>query len=252
MTENISNIVALIVAIIGAGTTIYNVFFKGEYGRKQKYYSSLLQPFVVAYKKNPEISAAAFAAGKATREDDNIPKYVFYLIDATQAQDNDICVQPEPQSQATNNVCETVQNQDETLRKVLIEDYISLYPNSRSKVRSFFDIALILLHYVTIVFVFVLMFVSSLLMVRSVLSLITYPFSDTLEIIKIGDLEFKAWQWSLMELLMGLLSPLMGVLLVRYTEWCNDDMYATTKKRVTKLIKKRVQTYTKNHSKYIL
>lgn len=43
--DAISKTVALVVTTIGAGTAIYNTFFKGAHARKQAYYDSLLKPF---------------------------------------------------------------------------------------------------------------------------------------------------------------------------------------------------------------
>ena len=54
MLDIVSKIVALIVAIIGAITTIFNVFFKGEQKRKEGYYTKLLKPFAIAYKRDPK------------------------------------------------------------------------------------------------------------------------------------------------------------------------------------------------------
>ena len=81
MLDIVSKIVALIVAIIGAITTIFNVFFKGEQKRKEGYYTKLLKPFAIAYKRDPNINAIDFVKHKVTPEDDEIPKYVFYLLD---------------------------------------------------------------------------------------------------------------------------------------------------------------------------
>ena len=71
----------------------------------------MLKPFVVAYKINLDINITSFVYSKVDRSNDNIPKYVFYLIDKCQKEDEieDKCID----------------NQN-ILKKVLIHDYFNL------------------------------------------------------------------------------------------------------------------------------
>ena len=66
MLDIASKLVALIVAAVGAITTIFNVFFKGERKRKEAYYDCLLKPFAIAYKKDPNINTVAFVQSEKT------------------------------------------------------------------------------------------------------------------------------------------------------------------------------------------
>ena len=95
-------VIALAISIAGILTTIYRMVFVKRKRRQQAYYQKLLKLFIKAYHENNHINAVEFINEKVERNDDDIPKYIFYLMD---------------------------QNENIILKQVLIYDYFDLYHN---------------------------------------------------------------------------------------------------------------------------
>lgn len=74
-------VIALAISIAGILTTIYRMVFVKRKRRQQAYYQKLLKLFIKAYHENNHINAVEFINEKVERNDDDIPKYIFYLMD---------------------------------------------------------------------------------------------------------------------------------------------------------------------------
>lgn len=214
-----NEVIALVVATIGAITTIFNIFFKGERKRKQAYYDRLLRPFSVAYKKNPSIDAKEFVENNIERDDDDIPKYIFYLVDT--------------------QVCE------DDLKKVLIDDYFNLYPNEYNKKRNLFETVHKLIDYMMFLLLFLFVFFGALVMTSGFMTLITLIFKE--ETSTLSD-----WWNGIKELLIGIVISSAGLIPVKLSEWLSKDMYSVKKRYVAKAIKKKIRRYDRSFDDYVI
>ena len=229
MLDTASKIVALIVATIGAATTIFDIFFKGDRGRKQAYYDCILKPFAVAYKKDSSISAIEFVKSSVDSDNDNIPKYVFYLIDTQ--------ITPGDDSPCRQN--------DDVLKKVLIEDYLNLYPNVNNKKRNLFETVHKLLDYLMFLLLFLFVFMGALVMTSGAMTLITLFFAEMRP--SLAD----CWN-GIKEMLVGIAISLLGLIPVKLSEWLSKDMYAVKKSHIQKMINKRTRNYDRSFDDYII
>lgn len=214
-----NEIIALIVATIGATTTIFNIFFKGERRRKQAYYDRLLRPFFVAYKKNSSIDAKEFVENNVERDDDDVPKYIFYLVDTQTCEDD--------------------------LKKVMIDDYFNLYPNEYNKKRSLFQTVHKLIDYVMFLLLFLFAFFGALVITSGFMTLITLVFAEETSVL--GD-----WWNGIKELLIGAAISFAGLIPVKISEWLSEDMYSVKRKYVRKTIKRKIRRYDRCFNDYII
>lgn len=245
MLDTASKIVALVVATIGAGTTVYNIFFKDEHGRKQTYYECLLKPFVTAYKKNTDMCAIEFVKSKVERDNDNIPKYIFYLIDSQTTQSKEILMKPDAQKQLEERSNSAAQENDEKLRKVLIDDYMHLYSNEYNKKRNVFETVHKLLDYLMFLLLFLFVFYGVLMMTSGILSSASFLFTETVE-------HTSDWLQGFGDVLMGVVVSFVGLIPVKLSEWFSKDMYTVKKKRIQKIIDKKVRRYDRFLDDYVI
>ena len=225
-----SKIIALIVSAIGAGVTFYNTFFKSESKRKKKYYESLLQPFIRECDKGEAFNTAEFVKNTADRVDDNIPKYIFYLVDL---------------QTAAQNSKEKHEPTEDNLKKVLIADYLNLYPNENTKKCDFFDIIRKLFDYTLILLSFYFIFLGALIISNQCLSLVSNILTNSNAIF---DYLFS----SLKTVLLGILILFIGAFPVLLTEWLSKDIYTVKKKRIQKIISTKIKRYDKRIDEYVL
>lgn len=224
-----SKIIALIVAAIGAGVTIYNTFFKNESTRKRKYYESLLQPFIRECNKGKAFNTTEFVNNTVDRTDDNIPKYVFYLADLQIAEQKS----KEQHMQTEDN-----------LKKVLIADYLNLYPNENTKKCNFFDIIRKLFDYILILLSFYFIFLGALIISYQCLSLISNILTNLTAIFDSLFASFKT-------VVLGILIMFIGAFPVLLTEWSSKDMYTVKKKQIKKIISKKISRYDDRIDQYV-
>ena len=112
--ENVTMVIAAISAVIGVTATIYKILFRSDAKRVEKYYEEILKPFIIDYHKDRNMNVINFLDNKAERDNDVIPKYIFYLID-------------------------NGKEKSEDLKKVLLYDYIDIYPNDNNKMLRFME-----------------------------------------------------------------------------------------------------------------
>lgn len=237
MLDTASKIVALIISTIGAGTTIYKKLFNGERKRKKKYYESLLKPFIIEYRKNSTTDAIDFVISNMEGIDDAIPKYVFYLIDLHTKQIKDLS-QQETTEQPSNEF-------KEKLAKILITDYLNLYPNEHTRTCSIYELVRKLLNYLLLFLSFVSLFASAFMISSSLLSFVTCFLSETQPLR--GDLlqNFSG-------LFSGILVSVFGLILAVASDRLSEDMYTTKKKAIEKLVSKKIKRHDKRIDDYIL
>lgn len=239
MLDIASKIVALVVAAIGAVTTIFNAFFKGERKRKEAYYNCLLKPFAIAYKKDPNIDTVAFVQRRAKREDDSIPKYVFFLLDEQETAEDEIACQ-----QKGNDPKELSQNSDR-LKMVLIDDYLNLYPNEYNKKRNLFDAVHKVIDYLMFLMAFLFIIMGSFVITSGIIVLISFLFAET-------PTPAAEWWSSIKDILVGIAIAVAGLLPIKISEWLSKDMYVVEKNRINKVIEKKVKRFNNRFDKYVI
>lgn len=181
---------------------------------------------MTAYKQNTDISAVKFVKSKVTRDNDNIPKYIFHLIDLHTTQ----CREPLTQQEAQSN--NLAQQTDERLRKVLLNDYLNLYSNEYNKKQVVLETACAILNFFPFFMLFIFVFYGALMLTQAFLPLIFFLFTDSVA-------HTKHWQWSVRDILMGMGFACLSIVPLKLSEKFSRDMYTVKKKHIQKLIEKR-------------
>lgn len=253
MLDILSKVVAFIAAVIEAGRAAYNAAPKGVRGRKQTYYDKLLKPFLLEYKANKNLCTSQFVMSKVTRDDDNIPKYVFYLIDEINRKREEILALQDNKEKQEDNIDNIINNianivikeDDVKLRKVLIDDYLNLFSNEYNKKRDLFTIVQKVLGYSLFLLAFPFIFIGALLIVNELISVISCLCVE-------GGADAINWLHSLLVVLNGLVVSFIGLIPINISERLSNDMYTTKKKRILKLITQKVNRYDKHFDEYII
>lgn len=239
MLDMASKIVAFIVAAIGAATAIYNVFFRGERKRKKEYYDCLLKPFAVAYKNDPNVNTLEFVQSRAKRANDSIPKYIFFLLDAQTSAEDELV------GKQKNDADKTLDLSNDRLKKVLISDYITLYPNEHNMKWSLFDFAGKMIEYLMFLFTFLFIVVGSFVLTGGVMLLISSLLNN--------PTAYNTDCWNGIKcIVIGLVIAFSGIVPIRLSECKGGDMYSIKKRCIVKEIKKKVILYDKRFGEYVL
>lgn len=212
MIDTIQGVIAVIVAAIGALTTIYKLGFKKNRFRTKKYYKSLLRPFKIACENNSDINAIRFIKKNTKRDNDNIPAYIFYLVKI---------------------------DDGERLKKVLLYDYYAYYPNDFNKmggirnninktiVYFLWIVAHIFLLYAAtfaaVIFFFVILNVSG--KINEIVNLIRMPF------------------------IFSLISLIFSFICLFAADFCDKDIYTLKGKKLEKIINEKIKLYEKGKNK---
>lgn len=225
MLDTFKEIIAVIVAVIGVLTTIYKLGFKNNHSRTKEYYKSILNPFAVAYKENKNINSVKFIKKRAKRDNDNIPKYIFYLVD------ND--------------------KKDE-LRKVLLYDYFDFYDNDSNMMNKFARIISKGLIYVIVFLSYLFLFAGAILLVR-----IVFMFFESLPYIQKIEIEFngiimKGGLSFLWLIGMDFLFFIFYLVFMLFARFFNIDMYTFKEKRIKGMINHKIRVYDKRINKVVL
>lgn len=153
MAEQITSIAAAISAILGSIITIYKLILKNEEKRIKTYYEELLKPFVNAYHKNKNINIIKYLNKKAKRNNDAIPKYIFYQLD---------------------------KKESENLKKILLYDYSCIYPNDANKIMKFVEMFEKTLYLILFVSSFTLFIFATICLSFTLILFILYLFGSNI------------------------------------------------------------------------
>ncbi len=210
--EKVTTVIAVISAVIGVITTIYKMLLKKDVKRIERYYEEILKPFIIDYHKDENVNVIKFLDDKAERGNDAIPKYIFYLID------ND-------------------KEKSEDLKKVLLYDYIDIYPNDNNRMLRLMEMISKFWAFV----IFAISFSAFLYGVVSFLfSLILFLqfFSENMR------QAFELFGLSIICIIIfGVGIQMIGLL--------NEDMYTLKEKKIQKMIQRKIKFYDKNITKFI-
>ena len=248
MLDIVSKIVALIVAIIGAITTIFNVFFKGEQKRKEGYYTKLLKPFAIAYKRDPNINAIDFVKHKVIPEDDEIPKYVFYLLDMPDIENDNSNNQECLSDQEHINILHPNNNM---LKKVLLDDYLTLYPNECNRKRNICEVVQKMLHYLMFLLTFIFTVFGAIIFAGGVTMLISHIIMLIANLLTETNHAKDFWG-SILYIIFGIVISFLGFVPIRISERMSNDMYTVKKKQINKTIAEKVKRFDKRFKNYVI
>ena len=225
MFESIQSIIAIATSAIVLLTTIYKICFKNEISRSAAYYNKVLVPFVIKYKKKSNIKPTKFLKSVVKRNNDNIPKYIFYLME---------------------------KEDDEKLKKVLIYDYFDIYNNDDNTMTRIMRGINRAIAYFLFFISFFALFESCYCMsivVYTVLALGYQLISKEMNSLIIQT-ELKGnifWMAVIAIILFGI--SLLCVVIAREI---NVDTYTLKEKKIKRLIERRVKTYDKKKEMFVL
>lgn len=223
MWKNISSFIAIIGSLIAICTTIYKKIFKNGFKREQEYYRKVLLPYV---EKNKSGNANALheIIIQIKRTDEYIPKYIWYLIDKSQNQTDN----------ATSN---------DDLHKVLIYDYLDIYPNDDNMMGRLAGI-------VTKILTFIIIFLAFTFLVSGSLHLATMI--NNLFLVGSGKIKLSAINITNgHELLLTLVCFILYIVTICIAMFINQDRYTAKKKKIKKMVKRKVNAYDKRIKNYV-
>lgn len=219
--ENFEKLLLLVTSAIGTLTAIYKLVFKKDSKRKKVYYEKVLVPFIVAYKKNSNINSIKFLKSIADNGNDDIPKYIFWLLE---------------------------QNQKEGLKKVLLYDYFDLYKNDSNQMDWLTYYISRILEYVIFMGAYVLAFLGGAFFGLWFYSILIAIW----ESIESGNVLWSDMLNSLENILYFSVCEGLYILIIFVVKKLNRDMYTYNKKKIEKIIEKKIKRYNKKINDVVL
>ena len=210
-------VIALAISIAGILTTIYRMVFVKRKRRQQAYYQKLLKLFIKAYHENNHINAVEFINEKVERNDDDIPKYIFYLMD---------------------------QNENIILKQVLIYDYFDLYHNDGTMM--IYGMRILPQGLIYILFIVIL-----LTTIYSVFNLVMSGLTAIIKLIYAGSITEVYLKEVIMRTAKSIFIIVLDCIGLAMVYIMDDDIYTFDKKKIKKIINKKVKGYYKHMTKYI-
>ena len=231
MWENISSFIAIIGSLIAICTTIYKKIFKNGFKREQEYYKNVLQPYV-EQDKSRNANALQEIIIQIKRTDEYIPKYIWYLIDEFQNRTNNVT------NNATNNI-----TSNEDLHKVLIYDYLDIYPNDDNMMGRLAGIF-------TKILTFIIIFLAFTFLVSGSLHFATVI--NNLFLVGLGQIDLSTINITNgHELLLSLVCFGLYIATICIAMFINRDRYTTKKKKIKRMISRKVKVYDKRIKNYV-
>lgn len=222
--EGIESIVAVITAVITLVKTLTDLLGKKNRSRERKYYNCLLKPYVVM-KKDKKIKAVDFVKKRINRGNDNIPKYVFYLSD---------------------------KDREEELDKVLLYDYISLYPNGANRLNVAAEFTIRFIHGICYVAaLFFMLFGGFLLSAGLSVWIMDIGSSLFYEGVRMAFQKLILWE-NVQRIIYSSLCLLGGLLLMKVCVKNEVDRYTIEKKKIEKKIAAKLKYYDKDQGKFLI
>ena len=222
--KKMERVISVITSLIGCVTLFVKTFFGKSQKRERGYYEKVLKPYVLELSKNKKLSTLNIVKGLVDRKDDDIPKYIFYLLD---------------------------NGQEEKLNKVRICDYWSLYPNDNNTVYKVGDGFMKLWYYGLIVGAFYFMVCACLYFVNglsSVISLLNDFFQN-----KMLEGGLREGVKDVLEVFVtSAFCLVFGIGATKFSDFLNEDRYEIKTKRIIAIIEKRVKKYDKLSDEFII
>lgn len=183
----------------------------------------ILQPYISKCKKGKEFNRINFVKEILKRRDDNIPKYIFYLVDT---------------------------EKEEELHKILVYDYYCLYPNDERNCNRITDSILKVLYYVLWIIYLLFLMVGAFWFYTGVCSFLMGLFGSDMSIIFRSNILIQDRHKSIICLLVGIVFMVSGIGYAKFVNVINDDRYSLKLKKIEKRIKRGVKKYDKYAKNY--
>ena len=212
MIEEINAVVAVISTVIGLIITIYKVFLKNT-KRAERYHEDILKPFIKDYRKKKNVNVIKFLNKKAERDNDAIPKYIFYLKDKGKEKAED-------------------------LKKILLYDYSDIYPNDNNKILRLLEMISKCLVFGLFVMSFSFSIYGAVCLSFGLISLSQFFLWNNMVPLEVLGLSIICFA--------------VSMIVMQMTRVINVDMYTLNEKRIQRIIERKIKCYDKNSAKYIL
>lgn len=225
MFEGMESIIAIITSAIALITTIYKTCFKTEASRSQAYYKKILVPFVIEYKKKSDIVPTKFLKNIVKRSNDNIPKYIFFLME---------------------------QGEDEKLKKVLIYDYFDIYHNEENKMSGIIRMIYRAVAYFIFIISFIILFYSGYFMAVVFYTILFSTYQLISEELNGAIIQSGAGESIFLLAIIAIVMFGMSIFCAVIASELNVDNYTLKEKKIKRLIERRVKTYDKKMRMFVL
>lgn len=224
MLEKIIYFFAIACSCIALGTKIYKKLFTNSIKREKEYYKKVLIPYIDAYKSGNK-RALESTIIQIKRTDEDIPKYIFHLIDQLQITGN-------------NEIYNT------KLHKVFVYDYLDIYPNDDNLMTRLADTGIKLVTYVMYVLAFIFLVTACIYFSNFVSCFILGDVNNDINLFKISNTNVD-------DILSGVIYLILYLVAVGAAIFFNFDRYTADKKKIKKIIDRKIKLYDKKIENYV-
>lgn len=205
--------------------SIYKLIFKEGREREENYYQTVLKPYIFQYIKCEEIDTINVIKTKIKRNDNNVPPYVFYLVD---------------------------EGIEEDLRRVLIYDYMTIYPNDANRLGRIMEFILKIIFYLFFTLSVLSMLICTFFLSYGLLDTLSAIVNALLSVVTSKEIVLIEWNEIFATIVCGLIFEGVSVTCIKLANAYNIDRYTIKKKKIQGIIKRTLRKYEKNIDKYFL
>lgn len=214
--ETISTITSAIVSIVSVTPIIKDRIFSIK--RVRTYYKKLIIPYLNELIKNKNIDSCEFIKKQYKRTNENIPKYITYLVDI---------------------------NDNERLKKVLLYDYCFIYKNEKNNTLNFLNN-----------FKSVTTFILNLLVIATLalsgLFITMFLYLSCEEIINVFNKNPFDFKNSISYLVLSVFLFLLSLFLFNIIPNLSQDAYTLKLYDIKKRVNEKVDWYDKNYNNHFI
>lgn len=221
--EKIQVFVSVATSIVTFVTLIYNIGIKQGKSREKRYYEKVLRPFMVQWSENHEIDALLTIGNLVKREDDDVPRYVFHLVN---------------------------KKKEKKLKTVLIYDYLCFYPNDVTSINKILDSISKICYYALFITALIFFFLGIVYWEEALSGLILIGYNFIIKKEQIMDSGNVDLNMCVYLLSIGGFLILGCIVIMKLANWVNTDRYSLNKKVINSMIKRKCKRYEKNKKKY--
>ena len=161
----------------------------------------------------------------AKRDNDNIPKYVFFLMD---------------------------DGESEKLKKVLIYDYFDIYPNDSTKMNQIMSIINKSIIYIQFGLSIACIFGGAMCVVQAIINFGADIYWGVRGTVSIDNFSMSNWMLYTLQIGTGIFLWIVAVGVVTYAKYIDKDTYTVKEKKIKKMISKKIKIYDKKSKKYFI
>lgn len=210
--------ITVFTTIIGFVTLVYKLCVKKNKKREENYYKDFLKPIIAKIKSDKEIKIMEEVKTLINNidSDDNIPRYIFYLVD---------------------------NEREDELEQVIMCDYITLYPNENNKISSITETILKVMNYIALILGYAMLILGPICISTSALLLVYNIFCIILKKTQIQVSDTANIDLYSAYLLLGIVFTIIGIYFMKKATKDEDDRYTTNIEYMEKMIKRKGNKY---------